>query len=289
MHNYTGAMTKKRIQKSYWYCRLWKNDVEKKSEGHGIRAKRLRITSSCSKKLAILKSFDDADNLLTVRLYAYAEKKLDQQEHNPTLEYLDGIKINSAIKLTAGKEVAKGYTPAVVNRNMQGIKWLGNSETLKDAGGSDFNLKAVHNASIDFKRAHPDARVLGAKEAWVDQLKDCFDALQVLGVDILAAKLKISRAVDGEKSYAIAFAKRSRLKILIKRGHLTLMDSTHNTNHLKWKLFTLMIRDEYGSWIPGAHMLASNEDGDIIGEFLRQICHDSTRHDLGTRHRLGQS
>lgn len=30
-----------------------------------------------------------------------------------------------------------------------------------------------------------------------------------------------------------------------------------------------MIRDEYGSWIPGAHMLTSNEDGDIIGEFLR--------------------
>ena len=45
------------------------NDVEKKSEGHGIRAKRLRITSSCSKKLAMLKKFDDADNLLTVRLY----------------------------------------------------------------------------------------------------------------------------------------------------------------------------------------------------------------------------
>ena len=83
--------------------------------------------------------------------------------HHNTLEYLDGIKINSAIKLTAGKEVAKGYTPAVVNRNMQGIKWLGNSETLKDVGGSHFNLKAVHNASIDFKKAHPDARVLGLK------------------------------------------------------------------------------------------------------------------------------
>ena len=91
---------------------------------------------------------------------------------------------------------------------------------------------------------------MGAKEAWVDQLKDCFDALQVLGEDVLAAKLEISRAVDGEKSYARAFAKRSRLKILIKRGHLTLMDSTHNTNQPKWKLFTLMIRDEYGSWIP---------------------------------------
>jgi hypothetical protein len=32
-----------------------------------------------------------------------------------------------------------------------------------------------------------------------------------------------------------------------------------------------MIRDEYESWIPGAHMLAGNEDGDIIAKYLRQI------------------
>lgn len=54
-------------------------------------------------------------------------------------------------------------------------------------------------------------------------------------------------------------------------GYLILMDSTHNTNLLKWKLFTLMIRDGCGCWIPGAHMLAEAEDGDIIGGFLRQI------------------
>lgn len=34
-----------------------------------------------------------------------------QHQHNHTLEYLNGIKINSAINFTAGKEVAKGYNP----------------------------------------------------------------------------------------------------------------------------------------------------------------------------------
>lgn len=66
----------------------------------------------------------------------------------------------------------------------------------------------------------------------------------------------------------------------MKRGHLVLMDSTHNTNHLKWKLFTVMVRDECASWIPGAHMLTSNEDGDIIAAFLCQIkkwCRESWR------------
>jgi hypothetical protein len=42
------------------------------------------------------------------------------------------------------------------------------------------------------------------------------------------------------------------------------MNSTHNTNQLKWKLFTLMIRDEYDSWILEVHILTKNEDGDII-------------------------
>lgn len=36
-----------------------------------------------------------------------------------------------------------------------------------------------------------------------------------------------------KKLYTIVFAKMFKLKILLKCGHLTLMDSTYNTNHLK--------------------------------------------------------
>ena len=49
------------------------------------------------------------------------------------------------------------------------------------------------------------------------------------------------------------------------------MDDTHNTNRLKWKLFTLMVRDKVGKWIPCANMLSSHNDGDIVGAFLRQV------------------
>ena len=56
---------------------------------------------------------------------------------------------------------------------------------------------------------------------------------------------------------------------MLRRGYLVLMDSTHKSNHLDWKLFTIMVRDEYASWIPGAHMLSNHEDGDIIAQFLR--------------------
>jgi hypothetical protein len=167
--------------------------------------------------------------------------------------------------------MAKGYSAAVVNRTMQGVKWEGNLKTLKDAEGSHFDLMAFHNAGRNFKKVNPDVRIIGAKFHWGDQMNECFDALQAQGEDVLSAKLETSRVVDDERSYAIAFARRSRLQMLMRRGHLTLMNSTHNTNHLKWKLFTVMIRDEYASWIPAAHMLASNEDGDIIAAFLRQL------------------
>ena len=49
------------------------------------------------------------------------------------------------------------------------------------------------------------------------------------------------------------------------------MDSTHNTNTLKWKLFTIMSRSEHGRWVFCAHMLSPTEDGNIVGAFLRKI------------------
>ena len=64
-------------------------------------------------------------------------------------------------------------------------------------------------------------------------MDECFDALQALGEEVLSAKLNATRIIDKELSHAVAFARRLQLQILMKRGHLTLMDSIHHTNHLK--------------------------------------------------------
>ena len=75
----------------------------------------------------MIKQFDEAENLLTVNLNSHLDKKLETSSdqltshtHNHTLEYLDGIKINSAFKFTAGKKVAKKYTPAVIGCGASG-------------------------------------------------------------------------------------------------------------------------------------------------------------------------
>lgn len=270
VHNHTNSKTKKNSEKSYWYCRLWKNDADQKSDSHGRRAKRMRLTDPCPAVLIVIKQYDEANQLALISLARRVQKSETSDEHNHTLQDVNDIKINSALKLTAGSEVAKGYRPAVIKQNMQSIKFEGKLEVLKIADGASFNLLIVHNVSRDFKKAHPDQRLVGANLKWEDQLNECVDTLQAGGEDVLIKKLEATR-LDGEKSFGIAFAKRSRLRTLMRRGHLTFMDFTHNANSLKWNLFTLMIRDEYSSWLSDAHMHASNEDGDLIDEFLRQI------------------
>ena len=52
---------------------------------------------------------------------------------------------------------------------------------------------------------------------------------------------------------------------------LSLMDSTHKTNYLGWYLFTIMVRNDTGSFRPCAHFLTSNKDSLTIAKCLHRI------------------
>ena len=43
----------------------------------------------------------------------------------------------------------------------------------------------------------------------------------------------------------------------------------YETNWLKWLLYTIIVRDEYGCWVLGGHFLTKKEDGDIIAKALK--------------------
>lgn len=106
---------------------------------------------------------------------------------------------------------------------MQGTKWQGNAETLKNAGGIGFNLQTVYTAGRASRNAHPDLRLVGAKEAWQDQLNEFVNLLQAAGPDVLTENLEATR-IDGEKLHAVAFAQRSRRRTLMRtivRCHVT--------------------------------------------------------------------
>ena len=74
-----------------------------------------------------------------------------------------------------------------------------------------------------------------------------------------------------EMTYGFVWAKCCRLELLDRRGALVVMDSTHKTNALGWRLFTLMTRTEEATWIPVAHMLVPVENGVIVAAGLKKI------------------
>ena len=78
------------------------------------------------------------------------------------------------------------------------------------------------------------------------------------------------RELDGKPTHALLWASQEGLDTLARRGHLALMDATHKTNWLDWLLYTIMVRDEAGSWLPVSHFVTKTGDGDIVGVALRR-------------------
>lgn len=100
------------------------------------------------------------------------------------------------------------------------------------------------------------------------QAKEAFEVLDSL--NWVSSPIQ-AKSLDGIIGQGIVFAQPKRLRHLTRFGHLTLIDSTHKTNQLEWKLFTLIVRDTYACWLPVAHALVSNEFGELIAEFLLVI------------------
>ncbi len=213
-----------------------KQTSAEKSQGSKQRAKKIRIVEACGMKLIMYKIWK-GDQLISVTLSRNEKsrgKDVVCYEHNHSLEYLDTIKVNLKVKNTVAAEVAKGYRPSDINRNIKGVKWAANKKALEDARGVHLDLKKIHNARATWKRQNPDMRIAGARIKWEDQLEECLVVLQALPAEVAVMYeiITVQRKTDGRISHGIIFGKLSRLQTLMRRGHLTLMDATHNTNRL---------------------------------------------------------
>ena len=93
----------------------------------------------------------------------------------------------------------------------------------------------------------------------------------LLDNDYVAKSIGAIRECDGEPSEGLVFALPDRLQVLADRGMLSLMDATHDSNKLKWLLYTIMVRNQYGSYVPAAHILTQKQDSDIVAVGLREI------------------
>ena len=110
---------------------------------------------------------------------------------------------------------------------------------LNVAGGVGLKLYDVHNASQHWRNANPDTCLGGHRQPWAQQLTEASAYAAKLGLFVQDVQTQVTIQGEVRQEVAIVFARRDLLDTLKARGYLTMMDSTHQTNHLDWKLFTL--------------------------------------------------
>jgi hypothetical protein len=69
--------------------------------------------------------------------------------------------------------------------------------------------------------------------------------------------------------WGLVFAHPQRIAILKRRGYLTQFDSTHKTNTWGHNMFSFLVRNEEGLWIPGAHCVVERENSEILAYALQ--------------------
>lgn len=170
----------------------------------------------------------------------------EAEVHNHEMEHMDMLKRNKALRDLVGGEVANGYQPHQIFRNLQGYhRGPEAQQTLTAAGGEYMQRRDVVNAGLVHCKANPDPHCVGAKYQWAEQQLELIEWLESAGY--LAANPTATRQRDHEMSPGIVWAHPDYIVVLRQRGHLTLMNSTHQTNWLGWFLYTLLVRDECGA------------------------------------------
>jgi hypothetical protein len=190
--------------------------------------------------------------------------------HAHSLDESDANKRNSLIRGIAGAEIAKGYPLVAVICALNGSGRADARERLAAARGAFLDYQDIINAGLTWRLANPN-RLWVSRDVKDDVNLQVMEALEALA----SLKWKVAQvnatSLDHVDSRGIVFADPARLSVLATHGYLSLIDSTHKTNQLEWKLFTLMARDQHVSWHPIAHALLSNEFSELIAKFLLVI------------------
>ena len=155
-------------QSVYYNCRFFRTkdyipvDIAKRQ-----RNRSCRTATGCPAKL---------------KLVFYGQSRVEISRsgpglHNHDLREIDSAKRNTAIRELAADEVAKGYKPSHVHRNLRGGRCEANHKILDTADGFNLSLKDVHNAGKSWLAVNKDVRLLGAEQPWQLQQDDAMEAL----------------------------------------------------------------------------------------------------------------
>ena len=277
-------------------------------KGQETVSKRRRLEGgncSCRVKARLYSGFNNQPDFY---LFEHSSKKEEDWTHTHTLDQSDYRATNSFLRQSACVEASKGYSPAAIFPNFRDINddTLSTDKALHEAGGKFLTRQKIADFCAAYRKQHPSSKKAtecqkGDVEAQIRdfQLK-CeshgyeHELIRVDSVDDAPASifednppssafastqsaLPPSTANTAISGLGVVFWKAHRLLKLVRHGHLSLIDSTHGTCELGWKLFTIMCRDEFGIQQPVVHGFLSNETGELIAEMLSVIKNASAK------------
>ena len=78
---------------------------------------------------------------------------------------------------------------------------------------------------------------------------------------------------DGKLSRGLGFASAHQLEVLRRRDYLSHLDAAHKTSWLAWFLYTILIHDEQGNWLPMVVLSQRRSPRPKVGLYVhRQEC-----------------
>ncbi|KAI9088846.1 hypothetical protein DFS34DRAFT_654723 [Phlyctochytrium arcticum] len=217
-----------------------------------------RITSGyipveCKIKLQVIEDLDL--DQVTIQIHPKFRKEHTYHEMGD----VDDRKRCIEAQLLIDNEAAKPYLSQTIAQHLPELVAKEHSPShLADLGSSLITSKAVWNA----KRKNPDFMTNPEPTVLTPDIPQAADNLEAEGF-IVKRFLAASRS-NGDATEGFAFARQAELEILQDCSHLVLLDSTHKTNRWDWRLFTCMVRDKFGSWIPAGQFFLERENGKSV-------------------------
>lgn len=127
------------------------------------------------------------------------------------------LKRNTALRDLIGGEVANGYQPHQIFRNLLGHRRGPEAQQMLTAAGGEYMQRRDGvNAGLVHRKANPNSRRVGAKYQWAEQQLELMEWLVSAGC--LAANPTATRLWDHEMSPGIAWAHPEYIVVLRQRG-----------------------------------------------------------------------
>ena len=255
LHFYTRreVMRGKEGETVYYRC-LFHKGVPKTSKGEGKRGKMLRATLSCPCTLSRSEQRDGT--------YAIAIRR----GHCHSMDDIEQVNFPLAIKEHIAYLLSTGHSPLSAERQLRGRACsLEVRDRLSAAGGRNITIRHIRHLANSLGLNQRDARratVLTTSKA--AEYEAAFAELRASG------RYLVENVSIGE-SRALVFIRPNSLEALKKYGYFAIMDATHKTVRWGWNLFTIMVRDDCGSWLPTACFFTEQQTARVISACLGVI------------------